>query len=452
MLNRPDREHGSVGARLRSRSTPEAALDATAAGAPARGAVPAIRVAYIMSRFPKLTETFVLYEMLAVERLGLDVQIYPLQREPTDVMHPEAEEMVARAHFTPLLSWSILGAQLHYLTRRPSAYFATLWTLVHANFGSARYLLGALAFFPKAVYFARRMTTTGVDHVHAHFASHPAAVAFVIHRLAGIPYSFTAHGSDLHRDRHMLAEKIADARFVATVSEFNRRLIESECGMAAADKVCVIHCGVDTGLFQPRTTPRRADRRTGLRVCCIGTLHEVKGQRYLIEACGMLAARGVDFTCELVGDGPDRGALATLVAEADLQGRVRFLGRLRRVDVVALLDRVDVLVAPSVPTRNGRREGIPVALMEAAACGIPVVGTRITGVPELVEDGEVGFLVDPGDSAALAEVLERIAADADLRRRLGARARVKARREFDLETNAGLLVDRILAGPVRLRS
>jgi len=140
------------------------------------------KVAYIVSRFPKLTETFVLYEILAIERAGIRVELYPLQRERTNLMHPEAGELVARAHFAPLISLTIVRSHLHYLRTRPRAYLGALATLLRANFGSARYFFGALAFFPKAVHFARQIERQDVNHVHAHFASHPAAVAHVIGR------------------------------------------------------------------------------------------------------------------------------------------------------------------------------------------------------------------------------------------------------------------------------
>jgi colanic acid/amylovoran biosynthesis glycosyltransferase len=400
-------------------------------------------VAYVVSRFPKLSETFVLFEILAVEQQGVPVEVYPLQRERARTIHPEAQRLVERAHYAPLLSLSILRSQLHYLLRRPKIYLRTLFDLVRWNLGSARYLGGALAFFPKAAYFAQRMGRDGVSHVHAHFASHPAAVAFVIHRLEGIPYSFTAHGSDLHRDRHMLRQKVAEARFVVPISEFNRRVILDECGDAHAAKLAVIHCGIDPEIFRP--VPERASQEAQpLRLVCVGTLHEVKGQTVLIEACRLLAERGIAFRCDLVGDGPDRKALERQARAAGLEGHVRFLGALTRSEVAARLRDADIAVVPSVPTRDGRREGIPVALMEAAATGRPVVASRLSGIPEAIEDGAQGLLVEPGDFRGLADALGRLAADPLLRERLGAAARERMLREFDLATNARRLAAHFL--------
>jgi glycosyltransferase involved in cell wall biosynthesis len=400
-----------------------------------------------MSRFPKLTETFILYEMLAVERRGVAVEVYPLQRERTSTMHPEAAPFVARARFAPFLSLGVLLAQLRFLVRRPRAYLGALFVWLRATLGSLRYFGGALAFFPKAVWFAERMQAEGITHVHAHFASHPAAAALVIRRLTGIPYSFTAHGSDLHRDRHMLREKVAEADFVVAISDYNRRVIVAECGERAAAKTIVLHCGVDTAVFEPaRRGPGDGGR---LRILCTGTLHEVKGQAFLIEACRLLAARGVDFECAFVGDGPDRQRLGEQAARAGLGSRVAFLGRRTRADVVRLLGEADVLVAPSVPSRDGRREGIPVAVMEGAACGIPVVASDLSGIPELIEDGKQGRLVPPGDAVALADALEQLHADPSLRQVLGREGRAKVLSEFDLDTNAASLAQRFRAGAPR---
>lgn len=391
-----------------------------------------------MSRFPKLTETFVLYEILAVERAGLDVEILPLQRERTKVMHREAERLVQRARFTPfLLSWSLVLAHVHFLSRRPGLYVSTLWTLLRANWGSRRYLAGAMAFFPKAVLMARVAKQQGLTHIHAHFASHPAAVAWVIHRLTGIPFSFTAHGSDLHRDRHMLREKVAAAKVVVSISAYNRDVILAECGQAYADKVLVVHCGVDTQRFHPRAELTPFEREEGpFSIVCTGSLHAVKGQRTLLESCRRLRDLGCHFVCHFAGDGPDRRELEAFSRQALLQDHVQFHGQMKQDELRALLRDADVVAAPSVPTRCGRREGIPVALMEALGSGIPAVASRLSGIPELVRHEETGLLIPPGDHAALAEALLRLSRDADLRRRLAANGLAHVQAEFDLDKNA----------------
>jgi colanic acid/amylovoran biosynthesis glycosyltransferase len=398
-----------------------------------------LKVAYVMSRFPKLTETFVLFEMLAVEEQGVDVALYPLLRERAPVLHPDAIRLTEHAHFQPFLSGPILRSQLLFLRRNPRAYLGTLWRVVRGTWGSLNFFAGAVAIFPKVVHAARLMMAEGVDHVHCHFSNHPAAAGFVIHRLTGIPFSFTAHGFDLHVDRRMLCVKVAEAAFVVPVSEYNRELIVDECGERARGKLSVIHCGVDTTFFRPRETPTE---QGAFSILCVGKLHEVKGQVYLVEACRLLAEAGVDVRCTFVGDGPDRRALTQQIADSGLVGQVAILGERDRVEIAALLGSADVLAAPSVPTRSGKREGIPVVLMEAMSAGVAVVASRLSGIPELVEEEVSGLLVPPRDAAALASALRRLHDDPSLRGRLAREGREKVLAEFDVRKNATELVRR----------
>jgi glycosyltransferase involved in cell wall biosynthesis len=401
--------------------------------------VRSVKVAYIMSRFPKLTETFVLYEMLAVEQLGYRVALYPLRRERGLVMHPEAGAAVQRAHFQPIFSWKILGAHMYFLWCKPFTYLRTVAALLFGTLGSLRFFVAAVIYFPKMVYFAYRMAADGVTHVHAHFANHPAAAAFVIRRLTGIPYSFTAHGSDLHCDRTMLRQKVAEAAFVVAISQYNRERIVEECGEECRDKVIVIHCGVDMDVFQPIESAVPLQGPGGLDILCVGTLHEVKGQEYLIEACRLLQERGIQITCHLIGDGPGRAALVRQSRAAQLDGRVHFHGLRTRQEIAQWFRQAAIVVAPSVPTSDGRREGIPVVLMEAMASGAPVIASRISGIPELVEDGRHGLLVPPRDARALADAIQQLCEDPELRRRLGCAGRQRVAEQFNMHENAAAL-------------
>lgn len=399
-----------------------------------------LRVAYLMSRFPKITETFVLREMIELEKLGYDVEVFPLRREKTKLIQPDAKAYVERAHFTSFISGPILWANLLVFFRQPLRYLATLYRLVRANLGCPRYLVGAVLFFPKAVYFSERMRHLSVGHIHAHFASHPAAVAFTIGRLAGIPYSFVAHGSDLHRDQHMLFEKTRDATFVVAISEYNREMILDVVGRRFANKIHVLHCGIDPTRFTPRTSPTPFARGEGpFRIVCIGTLHEVKGQSYLIEACRLLTERRLDLTCHLLGGGDDEEKLRQQIERSQLRSQVFLHGSCTSDEVIDHLKLADVLVAPSVPTRDGRREGIPVVLIEAMACSVPCVASRLSGIPELVEDESTGILTPPGDSIAIADALERLSQDPSLRAKFAANAVEKVKREFSLPVCVGEL-------------
>jgi len=391
-------------------------------------------VAYVMSRFPKLTETFILFEILAVEETGVRVELFPLLRTDERTMHPEARPLVDRANFSPFLSWPIVRSQWRALRRRPRGYIGALVSIVRHGFGSRNYLFGGLAIFPKAVHAGNLMLDAGVVHVHCHFSNHPATAGFVINRTTGLPFSFTAHGSDLHVDRHLLRLKLETARFAVTVSRFNRQVITEECGSELAGKVSILHCGVDLDVFRP------ANRAPGMRIVCVGTLHEVKGQRFLLEACAELGRAGIEYRCRLVGEGEDEAMLRQVSAELGITHRVEFLGRRTREEIAELLRDSTVLVAPSVPTAEGKREGIPVALMEGMSTGLPVVASNLSGIPELVIDEQTGLLVRPGDSSGIAAALSRLHDDQDLAARLGRNARELVETEFDVRANARRLV------------
>jgi glycosyltransferase involved in cell wall biosynthesis len=402
-----------------------------------------LKVAYIMSRFPKLSETFVLYEMLALQQQGVAVEVFPLINERASVMHDEAKPFVARAHYLPVLSLPILRAQLHFLRTRPRAYLGLWWEVLRGTFGSANYMLGGLGVLPKAVRFAYEMEAANVTHVHAHFANHPTVAALAAHRLLGVPFSFTAHAHDLYVDQHMLAEKARAAAFVVAISEYNKELIVRHCGEEVRDKVVVVHCGVDTGLFQAR---KQADTGGPFSILCVGALEEKKGQKHLIEACRLLRERGLPFVCRLVGQGSDREALERQIRQAGLESQVLLLGGQPRHEVLRLLGEADAVALPSIRTKTGKMEGIPVALMEPLACEVPVVSTTISGIPELVEDGVTGMLVPPENPAALADALERLVHDPELGRRLGRAGREKVLQEFDLAANAAQLAALFVGG------
>ncbi len=420
------------GAALPAPHAPLASHDPNPASPPLRPP----RVAYLMSRFPKLTETFVLYEILELERIGIPVVVYPLLRGRENVRHPDVDRLAASVRHQPLLSPAVLAANVARALRSPAVYVGTALSCVAGTLGSLRFLAGALAFFPKAVWFAQEMERAGITHIHAHFAHHPALAAYIVHRLTGIPFSFTAHGSDLHTDQRMLDRKIEASAFAATVSEYNREFIRERIGDRFADRMQIVRCGVDPDVFVPRVAESASDPFT---VLCIAALRGVKGHRHLIAACRILKDRDFPFTCHLVGDGPLRDEIRQLVSNAGLDDRITLHGAMPRGEVLRLLGRASVLVLPSVMDSRGRREGIPVVLMEGMACGLPVVASRISGIPELVEDGVSGILIPPGDEAGIADALERLGKDPELRHRLGARGRERVVAEYHVRTNAARL-------------
>jgi glycosyltransferase involved in cell wall biosynthesis len=393
-------------------------------------------VAYMMSRFPKLTETFVLDEIVQLARSGWEVKIFPLWREPAKLIHDDALSWVEKAQFLPTISLEIVADNFYWMRNQPKRYFSALRRVVSENISSLRFLAGALAAFPKASTMARRMQKQGVKHVHAHFASHPAAIAYVVNKLTDIPWSFTAHGSDLHRDQAMLEEKVSSAKFAVAISQYNRRFILEHCAAIDADKIKVVHCGVDLSNFNTGMSPK-VQMDSVINIVCIGTLHEVKGQAFLLRACAQM--EDTNWQCHLVGDGEDRTRLEALAMTLGIKDRVIFHGQCTRQQVREVLSNMTIACAPSVPTRDGRREGIPVALMEAAAAGLSLVASDLSGIPELVVHEETGLLTTVADVDDLARALSRLAHDASLRKQLSEACRYKIEREFSLISNVSAL-------------
>ncbi len=366
------------------------------------------------------------------------VEVFPLIRQHERVMHAEAAGILQRVHHAGYFSWTVLRAQWYWLRNRPGAYARAWWRALRGNLRSPKFLSRALIVVPQAAWFAQEMQRIGVAHVHAHWATHPALAAYVVHLLTGLPYSITAHAHDIYVERPMLDEKIRAASFVVTISDYNRRLLESWYGSLAAAKTHVIHCGIDTTVFQPRPKRPRAEVFT---IVCVATLRDYKGHPYLIEACAHLKAQQIPFRCLLIGDGEERAAIEALIARHGLEQDVILLGQQPRHQVSAILRSADVMVLPSVRTASGKQEGIPVALMEALASELPVVATAISGIPELIEDGQTGLLVPERDAQALAQALRRLYEQPELGCRLGAAGRAKVLRDFDLRKNATALYE-----------
>jgi glycosyltransferase involved in cell wall biosynthesis/mono/diheme cytochrome c family protein len=301
---------------------------------------------------------------------------------------------------------------------------------------SPKFLVRTLAIIPKSIAIARAAEQERVDHIHAHFATHATTAAYIVHRLTGIPFSFTAHAYDIYVDRHMLREKARLAHSIVVVSETNRRLMVDCCGSEIESKLNVVRNGVDSDRF---AAGNEHVQRDCLQVLCVGGLEAKKGQQHLIEACRILKQRGIALRCIVIGDGPLRLQLERQIHEADVADAVELIGGQPHTVVAEHMRAADIVALPSVVTTTGKTEGLPVVLTEALACERAVVATRVAGVLELVIDGETGLLVAPGDAQALADALERLHRDPTLRRRLGQAGRLTVVSEYDPSRNVARL-------------
>jgi len=392
------------------------------------------KIAYIMSRFPHLSETFILREMIAMEMLGWEIALYPLISQHQPIVHAEAQAWSRRAHRLPWLSGDILAANLRQLTMRPRRY-VSLWVRVGwENRASLKFLLRAVILFPKAVRMAEQMQQEGISHIHAHYATHPALVAWLIHELVGISYSITVHAHDIFVEKAMLATKLRDAAFIVAISDYNRKYLTRQIGISIAEKIHVVHSGIDPAIFKAQAHPHISSEP--FEIISIGSLQSYKGMRYLIEACDLLRARGLPFHCRIIGDGEEMPGLQRMIVDRKMESCVELLGALTQAEVAVLLPGAHCYVQPSIVTPSGKMEGIPVSIMEAFASGLAVVATEISGIPELVHPGVTGYLVPPADPPALADVLTTVYRNPVESARMVKSGKALVAKEFNIDHSA----------------
>jgi glycosyltransferase involved in cell wall biosynthesis len=397
---------------------------------------------YILECFPGDTLNFVYNEIDGLEAAGFTVEIYSLL--PSVLCPREARHYLARTKvIRPVPLLRLMRALLYYLFRRPLALLKLLFQLPLDNEGrrldkAAR----SLAHLLFGIYFAfliRKRTS----HVHAHFAFKAATAALAAAKLNGHSFSFTAHGgATVHPPRrYHLRSKIRGAGFIVAVSEFNRRTLLELCPDYPHEKVVVNRSGVLLEQFPYRGSSRERAREAAaggeepLRLLCVASLRDVKNHEGLITACGLLARRGVDFRLDLVGkdDQDRRSALADLASRRGIVDRVHFHGVVDHGEIASLLEKTDLFVLAS------HSEGIPVSVMEAMASGIPVLAPRVTGLPELIEEGRTGLLADPARPQEFAELMERALKDPALRREMARRARGHIEAHYDMRANVRAL-------------
>ncbi|MEM1361677.1 MAG: glycosyltransferase [Pseudomonadota bacterium] len=387
-----------------------------------------LRVAYLTGEYPAVSHTFILREIEALRAQGLDVRTASIRRTGPEHHRGAAEQKAARSTFYVLQTAKqllpLLSAQATAL-RRPGRYFKTLaraWSLRSAGLKAALY---QLFYFAEATILARWIAQEQITHLHNHFAGPSANVSMLAADLAEVDYSFTLHGpADLSETtRWRLREKIAQARFVACISHYARSQAMLVSDPEDWPRLQIIHCGVTPALYGG---PRELPQDGSTHLVFVGRLAPVKGLRVLIEALTQIDDPDIRLT--IVGDGKERRPLEAMAAP--LAERVHFTGYLSQDEVAALLATASAFVLPSFA------EGVPVVLMEALAAGIPVIATRITGVPELVEDGDFGFLVPPGDPEALAQAIRRLGALADGGASMGAAGRARVEQDFNIAKEA----------------
>lgn len=379
-------------------------------------------VAILVKRFPRLSETFILHEVLELRRQGLPVQLLAVMDPHEAVVHPEAEALVAEVTYLRNGDrWPELRGALLTARRHPRGLARAVgWALSrHSRAGWRRLvdgllLVGALGDEPR--------------HLHVHFANAPTTIAYVAHLITGQPYSVTMHAKDLYTSpAEHLRERCGSARALVTCTAANAAHYTSEVDPMAAVEV------YPHGLVVERFTSVQRNP-TPARILTVGRLVPKKGYLDLVQACALLMNKGVPFSWDIIGEGPQRSALESALEHSGLTEHVRLRGSLAQRDVIEAYASAEVFALAPVVLLDGDRDGIPNVVLEAMAAGLPVAATRAPGVLEVVEDETTGLLAAMGDPVSLAERLERLLLDPELRTRLGTAAKVYATQRCNLTT------------------
>ena len=423
------------------------------------------RVAYVMNGFPRLSETFIANEIFLLEQMGLRLRLFSVKREHEPKVHPVVSAIRAPLSYLPrasslsgatLAGWlarnlpRFARAQLAVAVRHPLRYLAALGSAVAMSW---RYRKGPLALrkvfikeFLQAAHIAADVLRDGnIAHLHGHFCHGVATITWFASRLTGIPFSFTAHAKDIYQAElnpgDLLERKLAAARFVATCTAANAAVLKAR--HPDANVVHTIYHGLDTDYFRPAEGRPPTDLPI---VLAVGRFVEKKGFAHLVEACALLKRARLRFGCVIVGEhGSAHDAIRALIVARGLEDSVRLLGPVTQDQLREIYRQARVFALPCQVMDDGDRDGIPNVLAEAMAMGVPVVSTPISGIPELIHDGEHGLLVPPRDPQALADALRRVLSDRALHERLARAGRARICERFDSRHTTLALRDLFIA-------
>lgn len=386
------------------------------------------RVGYVVKSYPRYSETFIVTEILAHEAAGLSLEIFSL-RPPRD---SHFQDMIARVranvHYVP--PWTPDLIEFWSSLQTAARDLPNLWPVL------AEEELAAPTDLYQAVWLARAARRRGLEHLHAHFASSATTITRLAARLAGLPYSFTAHAKDIFHESVTaddLRRKLNDAAAVITVSDYNVDYLRATYGPAASG-VHRLYNGLELERF-PYAEPRH---RLPL-VVGVGRLVEKKGFADLIEACGVLHRQGRHFSCQIIGDGELKSALRAQIDALGLTDIVQLIGPRPQAEIVNLVQSAAVFAAPCVVGADGNRDGLPTVLLEAMALGTPCISTDVTGIPEVIEHGRTGLIVQQHCPDDLAAAIARLLDSEDERVALARQARRRIEADFDSQCNSSIL-------------
>lgn len=384
-----------------------------------------MKILYVVSLFPCWSETFIVREIRALRDMGFDVHILSLKKSKEEIVQNDTESLIDSVIYPPgfmrLMIASILGFIKHPLInasivlsifsslyRHPTSLFKSIYTLFLS--------LGVID----------NVKSSGIEHIHAHWATYPSTAALVISKNTRIPFSFTSHAHDIFLEDHMLKTKINESEFSVTISNYNKQRLAKQLNIDINDKMHVIHCGIDIDTYKYIDNNRLENE-----IISVGRLDYIKGFSVLIDACRLFKAKCPGFKCKIIGSGPLKDALQAQIDRNGLANHVQLVGVMKQEEIRDLLSSAAFFVLPSVVTSKGDMDGIPVALMEAMATGLPVISTSVSGIPELIHNGLNGLIVKPEDPVELSEAMWKML-DHDKSNNYAKRARETIESEFSI--------------------
>ena len=404
-----------------------------------------VQLAYILGAFPAPSQTFVAREIRTLLRLGLPLRVFALGRQKRARSEEEDRIWAAEVRHVPAgLSWRLACAHFWFLRRRERRrrYWRACVAVVGLRHRPRYLVLQALHVFWRVPAVARELLASGsTRHVHAHFAVSQTEAALVLATLLDCGFSFTAHARDIYATPKALEQKLRAARFVVTCTEYNARHLSRLCPELPQGRLHVIRHGVPNPPGPAATGARSRLPQGPPLLLSAGRLVAKKGFEVLVDACALLREKGVSFECRIAGAGPLYRGLERRIERAGLRAHVRLLGWQGADEMARLYGAADAFALPSRVVNGGDRDGLPNVLVEAVSLGLAVVSTRVSAIPELIQDGVTGLLVEPEDPLSLAGALERLLSDPALRERLGAAGQRLVRERFDLEANTRRLAD-----------
>jgi glycosyltransferase involved in cell wall biosynthesis len=409
------------------------------------------QIGYLLRSYPRLSQTFILNEILALEQIGVSIQIFALTNPREKIVQKQVSQIRAPVHYLDESMqqrrlWNVLNEHVQVARRYFTGYIRSMfYVAVNKRIDQGYTASNRWECFLQAVHLIQLLIlneqSTGkkLDHLHAHFAHDPTLIAFLVHEITRLPFSFTAHARDLYQvPEDTLTDRIRAARAVITCCGANLEYL-NQIASSHTSKYSLVYHGVNLKDFQPAPNPAIASAEDVPVILSVGRLVEKKGFKDLLQALLIVKEKGESFRCTIYGNGPLGEQLKKWIEEHDMSGEVMLMGDRTQKELISIFQNATLFVLTPVQTEDGDRDGIPNVLVEAMAVGLPVVTTAVAGIPELVDNNQNGFLYESHDVESISLGIIELLRDVEKRRHFGEAASKKVNAQFDIAVAANRL-------------